>query len=301
MSSYLLVLDTFADVCGLKFGGTVLSDVWKILFREFRPEWLCQNQKFDFSVSTRSSKGLRMSVNDYGEKEAFEEKLLLLFDLFGNAFDRGAALQVLKAVKSTRDLHQTTLGMDWQQGCAFPRLKIYFEELKHYYPVKARIGLLRRICQSVGLAVPSLPEHEDLAAVCLDFLSGGNLHLKTYAFRSMQDNLEGHDFLSDRFKPSLSLEPHCFFYKTVRHNQGGEVLSVKFYKVYESQQIRDFTLSFEEIYSWLEANAHGATEDEIRDYRTLASDRGCLMYPVLCAVDFARNGESRTDAYFSIR
>jgi hypothetical protein len=274
-----------------------LERVLEVLLEGFEPGWLERNQKFDFSISD-GSRGAALSVNDFGEKDAFDAKILAVFDLFTPAYDRGAAARMLEAVRALKPLHQTTFGLDWPAGADRPRLKIYLEELRHRYPKAARLALLERVRRAAGLPESGLPADEDLAAMCVDFFPDGRQILKTYAYRQ-GDAPESAGAPFRGFLRAMSAEPRCFYYRTLRYASGGAVESEKLYKVYEVRQIDDFSPGFGEIGAAL---GKSPAADRLEEYRELASRWGGSLYPVLCALDQpADGGKPRIDAYFSVR
>ena len=278
------------------FGGRLRS----ILFAGFNAAWLRRNQKFDVSYSSPGMDRWRFSISDFGEKGAFPGKIRRAFSLFGDRYRMHTLEAILAAALPTRGLHQTTFGIDWERGCDYPRLKIYFEELRHRYSRRARARLLRRICSAAGLEDPLSGCRSDLAAVCIDFLPNQRLALKTYLYEDWDRAADGDGPFRD-FVRTVSRERRAFFYRTLRCDDSGRRKSCKLYKVYEARQIRDFSAARLETYEAI--RRWGRVEDVagIERHRRRAVREGALWYPVLCALDVASAGARRIDAYYSLR
>lgn len=301
LAAYGEVFDALLGEAGGRVDPAACREIRRLLFEGFDPAWLSENQKFDLSLSSPGRAGLRLSVSDYGEKPAFPGKLAAVFALLGEAYDSDTLSRILAVARPTQAHHQTTFGLEWKASEPAPRLKVYFEELRHRYSLAARARLLKLLCAAADAAVPRRGAETDIAALCVDFLPGRKVMLKSYAYSDWKGLARGAPAAFTAFAGVLSLEKRAFFYKTRRYDRAAKVRSRKLYKVYEVRQIEDFTPALSELSSAIAR--FGAPRDAalVERCRALAAARGCLWYPVLCALDLDSQGAIRVDSYFSLR
>ncbi len=294
------VLHSLAGESGLKRRAALLDRLRAILSEGFDPAWLPRNQKFDLSFSSLGPPSLRFSWSDFGERESFNGKLARIFELFGAEYDRRSLGAVLRTLPEGSP-HQTTFGLEWKQGSPFPRLKVYFEELRHHYTAERRRALAESLRRSMRIATPRVTAKEDVAALCADFMPSGEIGMKIYGYRTWRSLDADASECQRRFLGNMLRERRCFFYRMLRGARPGLESSVKLYKVYEVGQISDFSPAILEIYEAL--SRAGAKEALLRidRFRRLVSSRGAQWYPVLCAFESDRDGRPRVDAYFSFR
>lgn len=299
MKAYDDVFEALLASAGGRVDAGLCRKIRGVLFDGFDPRWLAENQKFDFSFSSPGAKAFRFSVSDYGEKESFEGKLAAIFALLGPRYDAEALARLLGVTRRTREHHQTTFGLEWKPSEPEPRLKVYFEELRHRYSGPARRKLLRLVCAAVGAALPGEEAGADLAAIAVDFLPGRGVMLKSYGYSGWKGLGRGGPF--GEFARALSSEKRAFFYKTLRFDGGAALRSQKLYKVYEVRQIEDFGPALLEVYAAVGRFGAAADARGLERLRALAKAGGSLWYPVLCALDLDAGGGARVDSYFSLR
>lgn len=301
LTAYDAIFDSLLRAIGGKVDKPLCREIRRILFKGFDPHWIAENQKFDFSFSSPGNADFRFSVSDYGEKDAFEEKLARIFTLFGGRYDGGKLSQVLSVTRRTNRYHQTTFGLEWKASDARPRLKVYFEELRHRYSIPARGRLLKLICAAAGLRMPRRGAAGDIAALCVDFLPDKDVMLKSYDYSDWKHLEEGAPAALAGFTDILSDEKRAFFYKTRRYDHDAVLQSQKLYKVYEVRQIEDFTPALLEINKAIERFGTQKDVADIGKYSKMAARKGSLWYPVLCAMDIDTHGGIKIDSYFSVR
>ena len=301
MTAYNRVFDAVLRETVPASSRRLCREIRKVLFADFEPRWVSENQKFDFSFSAPSLSAFRISVSDYGEKKRFEEKLTAIFSLFRGGANRAKLSDILGVMRGTSERHQTTFGLEWRDRALYPRLKVYFEELRDNYSLRERAQLLKNICAAAGLSMPAGTGKEDISAIGVDFMPGREIMLKSYLYSDWR-NLGAADAAGLKsFLKIMTQERSSFFYKTLRYNREGAPQSHKLYKVYEVRQITDFSAAFAEIYSVL--FEFGACKDveRLERYRGIAKINGSIWYPVLCAMDIDGRGKIKIDSYFSLR
>jgi len=287
----------------------------KILFSDFEPAWLSENQKFDFSFSGEGSKpgGLRFSYNNFGEKITFERKYREVFSMFNGVYATEKFKEVLDFMKSTNEKHQTTIGFEWLARQRYPRFKIYFEELFHSYTKKELILKLKGICRILGFDFGSLGlRHADtIGAIAVDFLSGKLVNLKVYL---LHRQLEKKDFslelaahglskkrsLLDIFWERVAGRDLSFYYITKRFSQDGDLLSLKLYKIYEVRQISDFAETIRSVKDFLEETKMRNLLKDLSAFEAVCRKNGVKPYPVISALDSSRQ-KDKVDIYLSFK
>jgi MoaA/NifB/PqqE/SkfB family radical SAM enzyme len=290
---------------------SILNQIKDILFFNFNSSWLSENQKFDFSFSGEK-KALRFSYNNYKEKEKFSQKIIKIFELFENFYNKDLLIQILNLMNTSNDKHQTTIGIEWINNQNYPRIKLYFEELFHYYTNEERIKKLQEICKLVDFDYESLKIQQDdeIGAFCVDFLPENEINLKVYFLLKelneekiikLISELKVSSFKreSQKFLTSLS-KSKCFYYLTKRFNPRGELLSLKFYKIYETKQFKDLTEPMYEILNFLKKLKYNFTIETIKKLLNIAKKFNLVIYPVIIAIDFSRKGV-KIDSYFSLK
>ena len=284
------------------------------MFSGFNPRCTLENQRFDFSFSFRDRliKGIRFSYNNYGEKKDFLRKVIGICGMFGRRYNIRKLRGVLKIMQPGYEKHQTTVGVEWLLGDSYPRFKIYFEELRHYYTINQRVRKLRDIFEYVGFSrrkVNILP-NEDIAAICIDLLPDRGLEIKTYAFtRRLNSFLANIDL--KRFSPlckKLSLFKNClfkekkaFYYFTKRFSPSADLISIKVYKIYEVKQISDFSLCVAEIKELFVKLGLLKEMRPINLISEICKENKMVLYPVIASVDLKFPNDSKVDLYYSFK
>lgn len=309
------ILDGIFDILIKRNNLTVyresIFDIKDILFKNFNPHLLMENQKFDFSLSARkqATPGLRFSYNNYGEKENFQRKILKLFKAVNGGYDLVTLRKILNLMNKTNEKHQTTVGLEWLAHRRFPRFKLYFEELFNSYTKEERIKQVKNICGLIGLDYFSLglERKPEIGAFCIDFLPDKKKSLKVYLLiKKLDPTVVGqipNSPLLNKSRKYLKLfldflyETKCFYYITKRFDDKGDLISWKLYKIYEVRQISDFNPSIKEIFDFL--NEIGFKKNQIVNFIRLSQDVGFLPYPVIFSLDFSKDG-IKVDSYFSL-
>jgi MoaA/NifB/PqqE/SkfB family radical SAM enzyme len=290
---------------------SILEQIKDILFFNFNPSWLSENQKFDFSFSGEK-KALRFSYNNYKEKEKFSEKIIKIFELFEDSYNEDLLIQILNLMNISNDKHQTTIGIEWTKNQNYPRIKLYFEELFHYYTNEERVKILQKICKLIDFNYEKLKIQQDdeIGAFCVDFLLKNEINLKVYFLLKELNEEKIMELISElkissfkkevqKFLSFLS-KSKCFYYLTKRFNSRGELLSLKLYKIYETKQFKYFTEPIREILNLLKKLKYNFTIETIRKLLKMAKKFNLVIYPVIIAIDFSWKG-IKVDSYFSVK
>jgi MoaA/NifB/PqqE/SkfB family radical SAM enzyme len=290
-----------------------IENIKNILFSNFDENWLSKNQKFDFSLSSRKS-GLRFSYNNFGEKESFEKKLVDIFSLFKKAYSVEQLEKLLSLMKFDENKHQTTIGVEWLEGDDLPRIKVYFEELFHVYTDKIIFEKLKEICRLLAIDFNQLGvgNKEKIGAISVDFIPFSKVNVKVYFLhqrigeKELKRNakslsLEQGAASWEQFFRFLKIEKYAFFYMTKRFSSDGSLLSLKLYKIYEVNRIKDrFKKSWQEIKSLLKAGKESSLMKRVSGLELICKKNKLNFYPVIIAVDNSSKGEN-IDLYFSFK
>lgn len=300
---------------GLKIHADKVNEIKDILFSGFDETWLKDNQKFDFSISASNNnpRSLRFSYNDFGEKERFKDKLKGIFQLFGGSFPMDQLKELLLIMDAFGNKQQTTIGLDWVSGTRCPRLKVYFEELFHFFAQPEVRIILQRICELLDIDCQKLKISSDdfIGAICVDFIPGGKFNLKIYC---KYDNLADSSFLkllknnrlesnSKALKSILNsngARSKAFYYITRRFQPDGLVKSIKLYKIYEIRQIKNSKIIMPEIMKLLLNANDEASEKVFSKISSLCALKGRNVFPVIAAIDHARRSQ-KVDVYFTVK
>ncbi len=287
----------------------------KILFSNFRIDWLRSNQKFDFSISNeKGSKGLRYSYNDFSEKGLFNDKLMKILKLFPNTYNEPILKDLLSYMSRTDKKHQTTFGCEWLHKEEFPRLKIYFEELHNHYAQKEIYAKLSGICRILNIDQKNIlsAQNHTIGAISVDFLPFKLCNIKIYYLeRKLNKNkikallasygLFNKKGLFERFIAKFSDTDNSFFYVTHRYSDDAKLLSIKLYKVFEAEKnhFSNETLSF--IKRFARSYIPGCRIlTQLKDIEEIARKRNATVYPVIVAVD-RNHTRDKMDLYFSFK
>jgi len=285
-----------------------------VLFDGFAPGWLSNNQKFDFSfTSERDGGGLRFSYNNFGEKTAPRKKFLKVFGLFPDAFDLKALGLFFDCMGKAGDRHQTTIGCAWRQDAPFPRLKIYFEELYHYYTQEEIRDRWRCIAALAGVPASRarLLLREEVGALAVDFVPFGPYEMKVYYLRPRMDTagvrafwgtgaLGKRDRLFEAFQKRFLGGDRAFFYVTHRLSREGRPLSFKLYKIFEVCGVSCPESPLDSIKDFFRVGRLRSLEEYLEIVETIAAKKGICVYPVIIACDKDRE-RSRVDLYVSLK
>jgi MoaA/NifB/PqqE/SkfB family radical SAM enzyme len=236
--------DFFMKAGGVLKNAAEINNIKNILFSNFDENWLSNNQKFDFSLSSQKI-GLRFSYNNFGEKEVFEKKLFDIFSLFKKAYSVSQLEKLLSLMRFDENKHQTTFGIEWLKKDDLPRIKIYFEELFNVYTDKKIFEKLKEICHLIGMDFNRLGvgKKERIGAISVDFVPFSKVNVKVYFLHKKinEKELENNaKFLGsqqgvvswEQFFKCLKLERKAFFYMTKRFASDSSLLSLKIYKIY---------------------------------------------------------------------
>jgi len=284
-----------------------IFDIFDILFADFKKKWIEENQKFDFSFSfsKKQKLGFRFSYNDFKEENAiFKKKLIDIFKIFPRVYNDKILYQILDYLHFLGKLHQTTFGIDWGNGEKYPRIKIYFEELFHYFSKEERMKQANYLGKLLNFN-PRLKGNEDIGALCVDFFPGKKNQLKIYI---KFDKIKKYIFPPDKgdfklifnsFINFLSLEKHYFNYLTYRMDNSF-ISSVKLYKIYEVAQIKNFRQSYREIFNFLDYLQYKKRSIFLKRIIVFCKRNNLLFYPVISSIDFFKGGY-KFDVYFSIK
>lgn len=301
------VADLIIKESGLSSRRKFILNILDILFADFKKKWTKENQKFDFSFSfsKKQKSEFRFSYNDFKEKNAiFKKKLIDVFKIFPGIYNEKMLHQILDYLHFPGKLHQTTFGIDWGKGEKYPRIKIYFEELFHYFSKKERIKQANYLGKLLNFN-PQLKGNENIGALCVDFFPNKKNQLKVYIkFNRIKKeisflNKENFKLIFNNFIRLLSLENHYFNYLTYRIDKS-LISSVKIYKIYEIAQIENFKLSYKEIFNFLNYLKYREKTMFLKKIIIFCKKDNLLFYPVISSIDFSKNGY-RFDIYFSIR
>jgi MoaA/NifB/PqqE/SkfB family radical SAM enzyme len=290
-----------------------INKIKDILFSNFDESWLSKNQKFDFSLSSRN-KGLRFSYNNFGEKENFEKKMLDIFSLFGKAYSVKQLERLLLLMGFDGNKHQTTIGVEWLEKGDLPRIKIYLEELFHVYADKIIFEKLIKIYHLLGIdsSQISAGKKEKIGAIAVDFIPFAKVNVKVYSLhqrisekeieknaKSLGLNLETASW--KQFFKCLSQERRAFFYLTKRFASDSSLLSLKLYKIYEVNRVKDnFRKSWQEIKSYLNERKETDILKRIASFEIICKNNRMNLYPVIIAVDNSLKGDN-VNLYFSFK
>ena len=285
-----------------------LLRVRDIFFEDFDPQLTYENQKFDFSFSSNPIDGFRFSYNDFAEKDRFQTKLNDCIQNFKSHYSMHLWGAILNTARRIGTLHQTTFGLEWLTEQPLPRFKLYFEELHHHYSETVRWRLARDIAETLQMpreirkAGGTAP-----AAICVDFMPHGRQEMKCYTITRDATRL-----LSEMrcwgkyalrqwllFQKTLRREKRAFFYFTRRTDQKGNLVSAKWYKIYEVRQMPDLGLALRETDElWKQIRPPSeAREKFLRHCQGLA----LFPLPVISAIDIRPNSECKVDLYYSVR
>lgn len=307
-----LIFDFLIPLNGLSKRKKAIRDIKNILFAGFKDSWKKKNQKFDFSFSftERDFESLRFSYNNFGEKHEFYEKVLKIFSLFDDAYDREAVKKILDALDSKHATFQTTIGCEWKRNDPLPRFKIYFEEIHQELSQAERAALVGKIAMIIGcdFKVLKIKAHDNIGAICVDFFPRKKTGVKVYlmantvdfaylyeAFNAKKDTLALlHDFCA-----TFSLEKSCFYYTARRFDEKG-MISVKVYKIYEVAGIRDFSRSYKEIFLFLKQFSMKKEVRKFKEILSFALKNNIVFYPVISSMDVTVSGAIKYDLYLSI-
>ncbi|OGL42836.1 MAG: hypothetical protein A2042_04015 [Candidatus Schekmanbacteria bacterium GWA2_38_11] len=308
---FKLLKDFLINEYDLKDHNDVIKKIINILFAGFKNEWKTKNQKFDFSFTFASKKyqGLRFSYNDFGEDRGlYENKILQIFNLFPGVYNKDVLKNILHLMHFPGKKHQTTFGMEWVQGEESPRLKVYFEELFHYYSKFSRIKFSKILSKLTATKI-FLSGKENIGAICVDFLPYSNLDLKIYLLLNSIDNVEmpkniikfinsSQDIRSAflNFNDLLNLENHFFNYITYRLNKQS-LSSIKFYKIYEINKMNNPDNAYKEIIKYIYLIFNNRI-NEIKMLFNFCKKNEVSLYPVISSIDLQR-GNCKFDLYFS--
>ncbi len=289
-----------------------------ILFEGFDLKWLFKNQKFDFSLSFAESPKnyFRFSYNDFGEKHLFHEKIFKIFKIFKQgSYSILTLKKILKIMNVPNYPHQTTLGFEWQNTTKFPRIKLYFEELFHFYSRLEIEKKLKKVSQILKLSFKNVfPKNEQIGAFCIDFFPKKKENAKVYFLFQEKKILEkeiekvGLKIKKEQIRNFLNCleEKKKFFYLTYRISSNNTLVSAKIYQIFEVQQILDFSELIFRIFSFLkETNIPKATSF-LSQLINLSKKNHTVFYPVIFASDFPLVGCSQEnfpkyDLYFSVK
>jgi len=290
-----------------------IHNIEKIIFSGFDANWLSENQKFDFSISSEKN-SLRFSYNNYGEKKNFEKKLLDIFGLFGKTYAADAVKNLLALMMFDGNKHQTTFGLEWVEGVKFPRLKVYFEELFNVYPNETVTKKLKEICSLLKINYDQLGagKGERIGAVCIDFAPSHSTKLKVYFLKRRMDGeklakavkslkFSGKKKFLEQFLKIMTSEKKVFFYETKRFTETGDLSSLKFYKIYEANRINDnFKKAWKEIKKFLGTTGEAKILKQISSLESMCRKNNLKLYPVIASVDNS-NKDENIDLYFSFK
>lgn len=299
---------------GLTARQAVLMKACRCLFDDWNAAVLEKNQKFDFSFrfSSGAPMGLRFTYNDFDEKLVCRKKFLDIFSLLATRSTRALAKHILNLVPTPAPF-QTTLGLEWLAHEKRPRLKIYMEELPCNTTIKDRQLYLKKITRILGWEERSAArlKKTDPAAIAVDFLAGGEQHLKLYTQYETEEGARRflhkiHQTTArqsiDRFLRASGDEPFGFYAVSQRwHDHALRPVGLKLYKVYNARQIDDFQRSHREIAKTLEAFRLAKTPQAqlISQTRALCARRSADFYPVLLAFD--PGVSPQIDVYYALQ
>lgn len=300
------ILDAMGDSLQRK----KLRKIITILFEGFDDRNLLRNQKFDFSFSHKKKEPnlVRFSYNNFDEHEAFVKKIIDVFSLFGKSFDLDLLRLLLEKTNSANAPFQTTIGFEWKKGEKIPRIKIYFEELFHFYGRTERMQLLELISEIMLSPIPDIGNNE-IGAIAVDFLPQKRYDLKVYCVKPYVGKADIIRLLEeyhakalipklDLFYKYLNKEKKCFYYLTFR-THGRKLKSLKLYRIYEVQQIADFRNAFDEIGSLLSAAELKRTS--LKRLLNTCKKNSLLAYPVIVSIDMIFPDKFKIDTYISLK
>jgi len=292
-----------------------IEGIKKILFSNFRTEWLRSNQKFDFSISNeKKSKSLRFSYNNFLEKATFNDKVLEIFKLFPNTYNEPVLNRLLNYMSQTNEKHQTTFGCEWLQKKEFPRLKVYFEELYNHYTqkeIRIKLSGIYKILNVDPKNIANTKNHT-VGAISIDFLHSQQCNIKIYFLeRKLNKNkinallsfcgLFNTDGLFEKFISEFSRPDNSFFYVTHRFSMDAKLLSIKLYKVFEVAQNFNRTETLSHIKRFVRSyDTDSRILAQLKTIEEIATKKNTSIYPVIVAVDknFKRD---KMDLYFSFK
>jgi hypothetical protein len=308
------IFDCLISANHLECQRDVIMRIKNTFFQDLDAHLLAENQKFDFSYSfnKEEKRALRFSFNNYGEKDGFSKKIIRVFKMFNAAYNLSALRKILLFMKSSDQNHQTTIGFEWVRKSSHPRIKIYFEELHHFYSDRQKIGILRKICGLAGFDYKkiSLKKHDNLAAIAIDFLPDATQNIKTYIlhrdvdiFRTVAAQKCGKMLTQqlDLFLKTSLRENKRFYYETRRFIPGIKQPSLKVYKIYEIRQIGDFKNVFLEINEILRAFGMLNKADLLRRSSRICAINRLRLYPVITSIDLMTPDNPSIDVYVSIK
>lgn len=298
----------------LSQNGIIIDKIRSILFSKFNYSWLAQNQKFDFSFSSdEKNKGLRFSYNNFAEKDNYEKKFTDVFLLFKDIFWVDKLQELLDYMKTGGDKHQTTIGFEWLSSSFYPRFKLYFEELFHFYTKQEIAAKLKYICKilKINFSELELKQPDIIGAICVDFLPSKSINLKVYylywkfeqinlAAVLKSNNLHKNRRLLPLFLSSLINNIESFYYLTKRFSGGGELLSIKLYKIYEVLKIGNHKAILDEVKDFLKKSGQNYLLDELLNVENICLENKASLMPVITAIDESKDRE-RIEVYASIR
>jgi MoaA/NifB/PqqE/SkfB family radical SAM enzyme len=300
---------------GLKFLKVKVGRITNILFTDFKEPWLKDNQKFDFSISASDSnaRSLRFSYNDFGEKKEFKNKLLKIFQLFGDAYSINQINELLCVMIPFGNKQQTTIGLVWFSKENYPKIKVYFEELVHSFTQSEIRIFLQRICKVLKIDYKKLQINSRaiIGAICVDFLPKKNINLKVYCIHKEVNEKTFLKFLRKNglnaarklLKSILNKgesKLKVFYYITKRFQENGCINSIKLYKIYEISRIKDSNQVTPEIRNILINSNDKAANEVFSEICSLCALKGRKVFPVIAAIDHAR-GSQKADVYFTVK
>lgn len=280
----------------------------KILFSGFDQAWLSKNQKFDFSFSSQGAPSLRFSLNDFGEKDSFYEKLKKIFVLFPGQYNQKVFKKIMELMGTKNAPHQTTFGFEWVRGTKLPRLKIYFEELFNVYDSRKTRQLAKSLGESMSIGDNNthLDNQDTVAALGVDFFPDKSVALKSYVLyknrKAIEDGIKktgghfDHKVWADVIKVGGD---RAFFYLTKRINQSGEIKSMKLYKIFEfSLFTKIINQRIKAVDILLKTGGKNEAFGRFRDYlkRNEAS-----LNPVILAADVDKEKNIKIDCYLALK
>ncbi len=286
----------------------LIAKIVKLLFHAKLPIGRIKNQKFDFSINSKTGRIIRFSYNDFGEREGSYLKYLKIYGILTDFCNLDAIKKIFEAMPQ-KD-HQTTFGVEIAHKKEECRFKLYFEDM-NYSPehIKER---LRGICSAIGYdynRIVNSIKNERIRAIGLDFVYGKKTILKLYCRRN---NLQGvNNRLSKKFKDFFQPQEGEFYYLThIFKNR--EELKNKIYKVFnvvKNSQNNDRNVRQIHNYFLSLGKVEKSLLKLFNDTLSFAREQDIVLIPVLLSVAEKntlyftlrkKQGESRRVEYFIV-
>jgi len=267
------------------------------LFKNVMIKTLNENQKFDFSISSKK-KSLRFSFNDFGERETSYNKYLEFFSNFPENCDQNFIKEVL-AVMEPHTEHQTTIGAELGKELEEDRVKLYFEDFS-YSNAKVQMRL-RKLLDVLGISFDNVMKHAldmQINAIGIDFFHRGKIEFKVY-IRHTDPKQDFSETKIIEFQKDFPPIPDEFYLIMFRFDKKADLVSKKLYKVFNISKYPDKKQeNFNFIARCLGRIGFADLVNLFAQSRDFLTSEKIEICPVLYSEDLVLK---KADVYFTIR